>query len=433
MSTHHDHDAGQEPPRPGPRTEEGKAACSANATTHGLTAKRPLSEEEAERMRVIVDQWTVKAMPETPPEEALIASAAIEYVRYLRCVEAEESRLGPAIRDAVRDWREAQRHAIRRKAQNLPNDPELVAADLLESAFGIDWMLRHWRNLLDLIDRGVGWTGDNLIQAMHLLGHKAAAPTDPTSLPASLWQNALTAFPKAWNLSAPPIGDPEAVARIRAIVLDTIAHLEALRPVAWDEVDAPREQVAEAAALIDTSKEGQLRHRYRRDAFRDFHRSLAELTRLRSERSKTHAREAKLMESAASRRDDRPAYVPPPSRPEPPAPESRNEPPPAADPSTNDRRNPFSDHEMPNGAPVPASPVEGRTNERTEGRTNERTSERPEDPRTAPDAPSGVSHRAKTPGTKGRSHPDNPAPENLRRPEGGPGDAGSTEINSSAR
>ncbi|WP_152053264.1 hypothetical protein [Tautonia marina] len=430
MSTHHDHNASQDHPRPGPRTEEGKAASSANATTHGLTAKRPLSEEEAERLRVIVDQWTVKAMPETPPEEALIASAAIEYVRYLRCVEAEESRLGPAIRDAVRDWREAQRHAIRRKAQNLPNDPEQVAAELLESAFGIDWMLRHWRNLLAQIDRGAGWTGDNLIQAMHLLGHKAAAPTDPTSLAASLWQYALTAFPKAWNLSAPPIGDPEAVARIRASVLDTIAHLETLRPVVWDEVDAPRERAVEAAALIDTSKEGQQRHRYRRDASRDFHRSLAALTRLRSERSKTNARESKLMESAASRRVETPAYVPPTSRPEPPAPESRNEPPPTADSSASDRRNPFSEHGMPHDAPAPASLPERRTHGRTEGRTHERT----EAVRTAPDAPAGLSNRPTTPRTTtGRSHPEGPAHGNPPRPGSEPGEAGSTEVNSSTR
>ena len=52
-------------PATGPLTDDGKRASSANATTHGLTAKRLLCDEERERMQVIVASWTAKAFPET--------------------------------------------------------------------------------------------------------------------------------------------------------------------------------------------------------------------------------------------------------------------------------------------------------------------------------------------------------------------------------
>uniref|UniRef100_UPI001375A2E1 hypothetical protein n=1 Tax=Tautonia marina TaxID=2653855 RepID=UPI001375A2E1 len=113
--------------------------------------------------------------------EALIASAAIEYVRYLRCVDAEEAHLKPAARLALRDWRERKQHAVRRRAQDLPKDPAAVIADLHETAFGIDWMLRHWRMLQTLIASGQGWTSPDLTMAMHLLGQAPLRPAPDDS------------------------------------------------------------------------------------------------------------------------------------------------------------------------------------------------------------------------------------------------------------
>ncbi|WP_169981482.1 hypothetical protein, partial [Tautonia rosea] len=137
------------------------------------------------------------------------------------------------------------------------------------------------------------------------------------------------AFPKTVQPATDTPGDPSAVDRLRSFVDHQISRLETLRPIVWDEIDRPEADAIEVAALIDTSKAGQLRHRYRRDAFRDFHTSLNALTRLRSERSKTFAREAKLMDASRSQHSDRPAFVPPSADwPDPPRVDSRNEPPP---------------------------------------------------------------------------------------------------------
>src|SRR5690606_16269874 len=112
---------------------------SLNAVTHGLTARRPLCEEEAERLRIIAAEWTTRHLPETEIEEAILQAAAVEYVRYTRCVQADEAQLAPNARAALDEWEEKRRHAIRRKAQDLAKDPARIAAELRESAFGLDW------------------------------------------------------------------------------------------------------------------------------------------------------------------------------------------------------------------------------------------------------------------------------------------------------
>ncbi|MEW4570277.1 hypothetical protein AB1L88_20615 [Tautonia sp. JC769] len=335
---------------------------SSNATTHGLTAKRPLDAEERERMEVIVASWTSKSMPETPPEEALIASAAIEYVRYLRCVEAEESRLKPGRQQALSDWRERKQHAVRRRAQDLKREPEAVIADLHETAFGIDWMLRHWRHLRARLDSPRPWTAQDLLSAMNLLGHEPSPPLDRTSPAGLVWCLTAASFPKLFQPATETPGNPSALDQLRSLLDDQIARLETLRPIVWDDIDAPEAVAVETASMVDTSKDGQLRQRYRREAFRDFHKSLHALDRLRAERSKAHAREAKLMDASASRRSEAPAYVPPP-------PESRNGPPPGPDSSPEDRRNPQAANAIRNTPAEPSTTPAERTNQRTGERT----------------------------------------------------------------
>ncbi|MEW4571386.1 hypothetical protein AB1L88_26225 [Tautonia sp. JC769] len=356
---------------------------SANATTHGLTARRPLDAEERERMEVIVASWTSKSRPETPPEEALVASAAIEYVRYLRCVEAEEARLKPGRQQALRDWRERKQHAVRRRAQDLKREPEAVVADLHETAFGIDWMLRHWRHLRARLNTNTPWTAQDLLLAMNLLGHEPSPPSDRTSPAGLVWCLTAASFPKLFQPATETPGNPSALDQLRALLDDQIARLESLRPIVWDDIDAPEAAAVETASMVDTSKDGQLRQRYRREAFRDFHKSLHALDRLRAERSKAHAREAKIMDASRSQHADRPAYVPPP-------PESRNEPPPGPENSPEDRRNPQSTNAIRN---TPAEPSTTPA-ERTEGRTGGRTApdrspiSRPQaDPRSTLDGP----------------------------------------------
>lgn len=325
-----------------------------NATTHGLTARRPISEEEAERMTLIVQHWTAKHRPETEPEEALIQSAAVEYVRYLRCVDAEERRLTPAVREALDRWQEKRRHAVRRKAQELRADPEGTVAALGESAFGIDWMLRHWRTLLGLVSSGRGWSGDDLVLALQLLGRAPKRPSQDDADARRLWDAVVLAFPTsvdATRTPGPP-ADPQAADRLRAQLGDLIGRLEARRDEAWEEVEGPQALAVESEAMVDTSPQGLLRHRYRRDALRDMQKSLGLIMKLKVERSKMDERQARLERqgmaprpsSGMARPHESTSPEPEPTGPStstPPAvtPECRNEPPRAASETDAPRHN----------------------------------------------------------------------------------------------
>ncbi|QDV35799.1 hypothetical protein [Tautonia plasticadhaerens] len=422
-------------PRPGTGIGPGAPTGNRNAASHGLTARLPLCEAEAERLHRTVESWTAQHLPTTEPEADLIRSAAIEAVRYRRCVEAEERALRPRAREALLGWEEKRRHAIRRKAQDLRDDLEGVLDELTSSAFGIDWLLRHWRALLGLLSTGRGWRGDDLVQALRLLGRPPRRPERPDLDARLLWDLAAVCCPATVDAAAPPgvTGPAEAAGRLRDLVADRIARLEALRPVAWEAVEGPMAEAVEAAAMVDTSPEGLLRQRYRREALRDRDRSLALILRLRVERSKIDERAWRLAEKGQSLRTPvgggwwretdawpaPPGCIPRPPAPDPaPAPDVEAEaevnadpvPPPGPTPPPGDRPAPPDPRNNPrNAAPAdptdrpksnPDMPVADRPlpadrddPRRTPGRTDRRTGahrDAPGGPPTPPDPPGRV-------------------------------------------
>src|SRR5690606_15717598 len=136
-------------------------------------------------------------------------------------------------------------------------------------------------------------------------------PTDPGSDASILWMGTYHAFPWLFDSKAERTTDPGALERLKGFIINQIERLEALRPLVWAEFDAPEADAIETAGLVDTTKEGQLRQRYRREACRDYQKSLKDLHRMRNERSKMNARETRLMDATNARRPERPAYVPP--------------------------------------------------------------------------------------------------------------------------
>src|SRR5690606_8992592 len=122
-------------------------------------------------------------------------------------------RMGPAIREALEQWEQRRRHSVRRKAQGLAEDPGRVAAELHQSAFGIDWMLRHWRGLRAALAPGRCWAGADLARALHLLGLPARRPEDVGSEARRLWDAAVAACPPTVDLQAAPVIADERAAK----------------------------------------------------------------------------------------------------------------------------------------------------------------------------------------------------------------------------
>ena len=181
---------------------------------------------------------------------------------------------GDAI-EAVRRWEAKQRHRVRRRAQDLKDDPVNVAADLEASSFGCDWLIRRWKALDGSLRLGIALGRQNLEEALRLLGY--AQPMAPTSAgdPAAIrfWTLAIRAsggLVKAGDHFRP---DPavtedwkEAQAELRRLIAGQIERLEGLREEAWEGVDGPEAEAVAAKALMDSGKEAQVRHRYYRDA-----------------------------------------------------------------------------------------------------------------------------------------------------------------------
>ncbi|WP_158633631.1 hypothetical protein, partial [Tautonia sociabilis] len=147
------------------------------------------------------------------------------------------------------------------------------------TAFGCDWLIRHWRRLDSQIRLGSRWDGRDRAWAMAMFGLPGGPPgPDAAEDAKTLWTLAVSvgsAEPSAFGASALRVGpseaenapaqtDPDAIrAALRAVIARQIERLRALRDASWREVEGPeRAAVARRAAAADTSQEGQLRHRY---------------------------------------------------------------------------------------------------------------------------------------------------------------------------
>ncbi|QDV34520.1 hypothetical protein [Tautonia plasticadhaerens] len=347
-----------------------------NARLHGLTAALPDSEAEAAAMQGFADRWADELRPEVEAEGALIRASAAAFARLERCRVAEDAALEEASRDAVRRWARRKQHAARRKAQDLRADPVNVAADLQSCSFGCEWLQRHWSRLDARLAQGLGWHPRDQDLAMTLRGYSPDPPGldgDPAARAFYHLMLAACGLPTLGRTVDRLPTDPVAArSALRGLIAREFDRLEALRERLWQEQDGPEGEAAARTGRVDTSKEGQLRQRYRREAFSEMVRGLDQVMRIRVERSKDDDRQWRRAHSPRRRAEPQPTPPPPARGPEPPAsaPEPpaspaaadhRNEPPRTAPDSPSDRRKPNDNHALRNDPPAPTPAAPERT------------------------------------------------------------------------
>ncbi|MEW4570028.1 hypothetical protein AB1L88_19355 [Tautonia sp. JC769] len=375
-------------PRPSPRRSPGPRSLDAlrktrqNALSHGLTATLPDGEAEIALMKSFADTWTQQLGCDNDAEEALIRSSALAYARLERCRKAEEAALAESSRLALEHWQKSKQQAARKLAQGLSADPSNTVADLEASSFGCEWLLRHWLQLDAKLSQGIVWDHDDVARSMLLLGLYPQAPGP----------DADTAVRRVWHLARccgrapfdPVPGVPTdlipARLELRRLIAAEVDRLDTLRDRRWRERDAAEADAVAHLGLIDTSKEGQLRQRYRREAYSEMIRGINQVMRIRVERSKDQDRQWHQAHPHLSARRA-PAAAPPSPPPSPPMPpptpepdpgrapspdtapaRSRNESPEAAPETQADRLNPQSQQEMRRDG----SPADVRPDQRTE-------------------------------------------------------------------
>jgi hypothetical protein len=330
-------------PAPEPRSPSDRLRSRHNARIHGLTAALPDSEAEAALMQGFCDRWTAELGPEVEAEEALIRASAAAFARFERCRRAEDDALRDASRDALERWIRRKQHAARRKAQDLAKDPINTVSDLEASSFGIEWLQRHWTRLDAALAQGIGWDHRDQALAMTMLGFLPKSPgPDGDPLALEFYHLMLVGC----GLSANPPGglpaDP-AIARsaLRSLIAEEFERLDALREERWEQQDGPEAEGIARAGLVDLSKDGQLRQRYRREAYSEMVRGLNQVLRVRVERLKDDDRKWRRAHPGGRRPDLGPPKAPSPAS-------SRNEPPQAPPIPPEPRHNPNPEHTLRN-------------------------------------------------------------------------------------
>jgi hypothetical protein len=103
----------------GPKTPEGKAISSRNATRHGLTAKQVvLPEESPITYRTLLRSYIAQFKPETPFELDLVSVMAVSRWRLRRLVAIETNMLTNKL--------ESRREAIEQFVENPHRDKKLA-------------------------------------------------------------------------------------------------------------------------------------------------------------------------------------------------------------------------------------------------------------------------------------------------------------------
>ena len=288
----------------GPRTEEGKARSRRNGLRHGFAAEVLVPEGDRAKYEAELARWEREAGPSNVVEEHLIRRAAVGSVTLDRIEAAREETREASAREAVADWERRKQAMARRKAQDLQRDPSNTVQDLEATAFGCDWLIRRWQALDAPLRLGKGWDHQGVAGAQRLLGLPEGMPgVDAEPEVRELWRLAAAASssggtgglftcvrsststlvdkppgPPSREVPAPtrveadpePLDDPALARRaLRSFIADRVDRLLSLRDESWEAVEGPeRDAVVRRALASDTSKEGQIRHRYEASADR---------------------------------------------------------------------------------------------------------------------------------------------------------------------
>ena len=277
----------------GPKSAEGKAKSRRNSLMHGFSAEILLPEGDQSAYQEAMDRWNREAGPDNVVEEHLIRRAAVGSVNLDRIEAARQQSRVETARTAVAQWEKKQQARARRKAQGLAKDPSNTIDDLEATAFGCEWLIRQWQGLDAPLRLGKSWEMSTLARAQSLLGLPEGMPgVDAEPIVRTLWQ--LTSAAAPTTVSTPfriesdlePLADPaEARQELRNFIADRVARLEELRIESWEAVEGPdRESVIRLALAADTSKEGQLRHRYETAADRSCNAAIRLFLNLRDRR-----------------------------------------------------------------------------------------------------------------------------------------------------
>ena len=153
----------------GPRTEEGKAKCRANALKHGLCASVVLAEDvELAHYREL--DWYEALKPQNAAQSWLVEKISIYSLRVDRCERMERRLRDRKCLISEVAWEDDQRLGAEILGGKIRQRPAQVAEELRRTPEGCDWLRRRWGMLAESIAVVGPWGPDQVALAFDLLG-----------------------------------------------------------------------------------------------------------------------------------------------------------------------------------------------------------------------------------------------------------------------
>ena len=291
----------------GPKTSEGKETCRLNARKHGLRAAITLlPNEDAGQFEQHCENFHRTLRPIDAVETRLVNDVITSSWRLDRAVRNETAVATKLVHDATLLYENDRHEAFVTTRRELPSNPRKFCVDLRNSLLGCEWIIDEldkligtlkirgfWyvseRDLLlnmfglstedlfintlayDIIDAflGAGWsTEGDLLRVQALIRTPA-----PNGMPVFEYRHRIDSLAKRIHSQY----DPEASrAKLIEMVLPEIEKLKKHRALL-----APIEQhlyvTSTDRAMVDTSREGELRNRYEGMHRRDMLKAIREL------------------------------------------------------------------------------------------------------------------------------------------------------------
>ena len=323
----------------GPRTEAGKQRSSMNALTHGLTAAEAvLPHEDPDAYQATLDQWLDFDNPTDPAHAAVIECCVSAKFRLDRCTRAENQRSAERTRhaqgrhdfekraeaeeigsrlvfDPINRCEVAQLHDPifqARIKKRLDDNPAVLTQQLQMTSQGVDWLIQRWLELAEMLKRHKFWHYPEKFRALWMLGknphdvyedkvvqkiflacnvaHPEVSDGDKEML--NLWDECYQA---KMGIAGKPmyvlqldnirgLRPPDALtaqAQLWEVITGELNRLGELKKHFLDPLDRLDRDSAPDRAMFDDSKEGVLLRRYRTACEREFHKSIADLLKLR--------------------------------------------------------------------------------------------------------------------------------------------------------
>ncbi len=334
----------------GPKTERGRARARRNAITHGMTARTimpVLPQEDPKELEDRTQQAIAAMKPRNPLELDLVCRAVRLAGELDRAERVATAHLAHRVRMAARSGPETVSALELKKLHDLgstlffqsgigpgypkssaDDEPAVIVRRLEESAEGCRWLLAHWAELLNVLDRKAAWRDPEMIRFVGLQGKRSIEAHFDSELNSlfhafdalghrfghKFWKDDRDGMPLGYKggfefvpyreIAPPPSDETAALTLIGSVIERHVGRLEELL-AEHEQIEADEADERYDRAALDCSPEFERHRRYQSARHRELLRTLETLRKMRKEEFGTGNGEGEKADGKCQVADDR--------------------------------------------------------------------------------------------------------------------------------